>query len=398
MKAPKEKKRWGDATLAIHAGEEKFRVGESVGTNIARTANFTFESTEEMKRWAEGKSSAYIYTRYGNPTLTVAEEKIAALEGAEAAVVAASGSSAISAALLSQLRAGDELISTRQLYGGSYKLLRDIFPRYGIVVRYVDTDLAGIERLVGPRTKALYIETPTNPTLRLVDVRRAAAFAREWGILAMIDNTFATPILQKPLAMGFHLVLHSASKYLAGHSDVIAGAAAGSAALVREVRANMIQMGGSMDPEAAFLLIRGMKTLEVRIERQSRSAMTVARFLEKHPKVARVHYPGLPSHPDHRLAKRQMRGFGAMLAFDLKGGPRAGLAAARRFCDRVRVFLLAASLGGVESLVVLPIYTSHYNISLPELAAAGVAPGTVRMSVGLEDPRDLIDDLRQALA
>jgi methionine-gamma-lyase len=398
MKAPIEKRRWRDATLAIHAGEEKFRLGESVGTTIARTANFTFKDTEEMKRWAEGKSSAYIYTRYGNPTLTVAEEKIAALEGAEAAVVAASGSSAISAALLSQLRAGDELIATRQLYGGSYKLLRDIFPRYGIVVRYLDTDLAGIERLVTPRTKALYIETPTNPTLRLVDLHRAAAFAREWGILAIIDNTFATPVLQKPLQMGFNLVVHSASKYLAGHSDVIAGAAAGSAALIREVRANIIQIGGSMDPEAAFLLIRGMKTLEVRVERQCRSAMTVARFLEKHPKVARVHYPGLPSHPDHRLAKRQMRGFGAMLAFDLKGGPKAGLAAARRFCDRVRVFLLAASLGGVESLVILPIYTSHYKISPAELAAAGVAPGTVRMSVGLEDPRDLIEDLRQALA
>jgi methionine-gamma-lyase len=398
MKTPKEKKRLGDATLAIHAGEEKFRLGTSVGTTIARTANFTFENTEEMKRWAEGKSSAYIYTRYGNPTLTVAEEKIAALEGAEAAVVAASGSAVISAALLSQLRAGDELISTRQLYGGSYKLLRDIFPRYGIVVRYVDTDLAGIERLVTPRTKALHIETPTNPTLRLVDLHRAAHFAREWGILAVIDNTFATPVLQKPLQMGFNMVVHSASKYLAGHSDVIAGAAAGSAALIRDVRANIIQLGGSMDPEAAFLLIRGMKTLEVRVERQCRSAMTVARFLKKHPKVARVHYPGLPSHPDHRLAKRQMRGFGAMLAFDLKGGPKAGLAAARRFCDRVRVFLLAASLGGVESLVILPIYTSHYNMSLAELAAAGVAPGTVRMSVGLEDPRDLVEDLRQALA
>ena len=208
-------------------------------------------------------------------------------------MVTASGSSAISAALLSQLSAGDEVIATRQLYGGSYKLLRDIFPRYGIVVRQVDADLEGIERMVTPRTKTLYVETPTNPTLRLVDLKRAANFAREWGILAVIDNTFATPVLQKPLPMGFHIVVHSASKYLAGHSDVIAGAAAGSAALMRQVRANMIQMGGSMDPEAAFLLIRGMKTLDVRVERQCRSAMTVARFLEKHPKVARVHYPGL---------------------------------------------------------------------------------------------------------
>ncbi|MGD1209827.1 MAG: aminotransferase class I/II-fold pyridoxal phosphate-dependent enzyme [Candidatus Acidiferrales bacterium] len=387
-------KRPGDATLAIHAGEEKFRIGAPVGISIARTSTFTFASTEEMKRRAEGKSSAYIYSRYGNPTLAIAEKKIAVLEGAEDAVVTASGSAAISAALLSQLRAGDELIATRQLYGGSYRLLRDVFPKYGIVVRHVEADLAGIERLVSPRTKVLYVETPTNPTLRIVDLKKAVAFANEWGLISLVDNTFASPVLQKPLEIGFNIVLHSASKYLAGHSDVIAGVAAGSAALIEKVRANVIQLGGSMDPEAAFLLIRGMKTLEIRIERQCKTAMAVAKYLAKHPKVARVHYPGLPSHPDHRLAKRQMRGFGAMMAFDLKGG----LPAARRFCDRVHVFLLAASLGGVESLVVLPIYTSHYKISLPELQAAGVLPGTVRVSVGLEDPEDLIEDLRQALS
>ena len=394
MKKSSRAKPFGDATLAIHAGEQRSRVGAPVGTAISRTANFTFESTEEMKRWAEGKSSAYIYTRYGNPTLAIAEAKIAALEGAEAAVVTASGSAAISATLLSQLRAGDELIATRQLYGGSYRLLRDVFPRYGIVVRHVEADLAGVERLVNPRTKALYIETPTNPTLRLVDLAKAVAFAKEWGLVSIVDNTFASPVLQKPLKAGFNIVVHSASKYLAGHSDVIAGAAAGSAGLIRKVRENVIQLGGSMDPEAAFLLIRGMKTLEVRVERQCKNAMAVAKFLAKHPKVARVHYPGLPSHPDHNLAKRQMRAFGAMMAFDFKGG----LAAARRFCDRVRVFLLAASLGGVESLVILPIYTSHYNLRPEELRGAGVQPGTVRVSVGLEDAEDLIEDLRQALA
>jgi len=394
MKKSSKSKRWGDATLAIHAGEEKFRIGAPVGTSVARTANFTFESTEEMKRWAEGKSSAYIYSRYGNPTLAVAEAKIAALEAAEDAVVTASGSAAISAALLSQLRAGDELIATRQLYGGSYRLLRDIFPRFGIVVRLVESDLGGIERLVSPRTKALYIETPTNPTLRLVDLEKAVAFAREWGLISIVDNTFASPVLQKPLVLGFNIVVHSASKYLSGHSDVIAGVAAGSKALIAQVRSNVIQLGGSMDPEAAFLLIRGMKTLEIRIERQCRTAMTVAKFLAKHPKVARVHYPGLAAHPDHGLAKRQMRAYGAMLAFDMKGG----LNAARRFCDRVRVFLMAASLGGVESLVVLPIFTSHYKMSTAELRAAGVEPGTVRVSVGLEAPQDLIEDLRQALA
>ena len=392
--AKQRTKRWSDATAAIHTGEEKFHVGATVGTSIARTANFTFSGTEEMKLWAEGKSSAYIYTRYGNPTLAIAEAKLAALEGAEAAIVTASGMAAISSSLLAVLKAGDEVISTRQTYGGTYRLMRDNFPRFGIVVRHVESDLGGIDKLVNPRTKVLYIETPTNPTLRLVDLKKAMAFAKEWDLISMIDNTFASPVLQKPIELGFNIVLHSATKYLAGHSDVIAGAAAGSRALIDLVRHNVINLGGSMDPEAAFLLIRGMKTVELRMKHQCESAMTVARYLEKHPKVARVHYPGLASHPDHQLAKRQMKGFGAMLAFDLKGG----LAAARRFCDRTRVFLLAASLGGVESLVVLPIYTSHYNIPLAELRGAGVEPGTVRVSVGLEDPADLIEDLRQALS
>lgn len=394
MKKSAKVRQPGDATLAIHAGEKRVHVGAPVGTPVSRTANFTFASTAEMKRWAEGKSAAYIYTRYGNPTLAIAEEKIARLEGAEAAVVSASGSAAISCALLSVLRAGDELIATRQLYGGSYKLLRDILPRFGITVRHVESDLGGIERLVSPRTKALYIETPTNPTLRLVNLEKAVAFAKEWALVSIIDNTFATPVLQKPLTRGFDMVVHSATKFLAGHSDVIAGATAGSRALMQLVRQNVIYLGGSMDPEAAFLLIRGLKTLRLRVEKQSENAMVVAKYLEKHPKVARVHYPGLSSHPDHKLARRQMRGFGAMLAFDLKGG----LAAARRFCDRVRVFLLAASLGGVESLVVLPVYTSHYKMSQRELRAAGVEPGTVRVSVGAEDAADLIEDLRQALA
>lgn len=394
MKKTVQGRRLADATIAIHAGEDKFRVSSPVGTSIARTANFTFANTEELKLWAEGKRPAYIYTRYGNPTLSVAEKKIAALEGAEAAIVTASGMAAISSALLSVLKTVDEVIATRALYGGTYRLMRDVFPRMGIVVRHVETDLAGIERLVNPRTRVLYIETPTNPTLRLVDLQKAIAFAKEWDLLALIDNTFASPVLQKPLAMGFDLVMHSATKYLAGHSDVIAGAVAGRHSLIEKIRDMIIYLGGSMDPEAAYLLIRGMKTLELRVRRQCETALTVARFLEKHPKVARVHYPGLASHPDHRLAKRQMKGFGGMMAFDLKGG----LAAARKFCDRTQVFLLAVSLGGAESLVVLPMYSSHYRMSVAELRAAGVEPGTVRVSIGLEDAGDLIEDLRQALA
>jgi methionine-gamma-lyase len=394
MKKAGRSDRLGDATLAIHAGEQRHQVNAPVVAPVARTSNFTFQNSEEMKRWAEGKTSAYIYTRYANPTLDIAERKVAALEGAEAAVVTASGMAAISSALLAVLKAGDEVIATRQLYGGSYRLLRDILPRLGIVVRHVGASLEGVDRLVSPRTKVLYVETPTNPTLRLVDLRKAARLAKKHRLISMVDNTIASPVLQKPLAFGFDIVLHSATKFLAGHSDIVAGAAAGTRALMGKVRDNIIHMGGSMDPGAAFLLIRGMKTLEVRVERQCRSAMAVAKFLARHPKVARVHYPGLPSHPDHALAKRQMRRYGSMLAFDLKGG----LTAARRFCDRVRVFLLAASLGGVESLVILPLYTSHYRMSLAELRAAGVEPGTVRVSIGLEDSQDLVYDLRQALA
>jgi methionine-gamma-lyase len=385
----------GAQTLAIHAGEpKKHGVNTGVGTTISRTSTFTFSSTQEMKEWAEGKNSAYIYTRYGNPTLSVAEGKIAALEGAEAAVVTASGMAAISSALLGALKQGDQVIASAQLYGGTYRLMRDVFPDMGIGVRHVPTSLEGIETLVTPQTKVLYVETPTNPTLRLVNLEQAIAFAKKHKLTSIIDNTFATPVLQKPIAMGFDMVVHSATKYMAGHSDIIAGAAAGSQRWMNRVRHMVIYLGGSMDPGAAFLLIRGLKTMGMRVKQQCANAMAVAKFLEMHPKVARVHYPGLKSHADHALAKKQMKDFGSMLAFDLKGG----LPAARKFCDRVQMFLLAASLGGVESLVVLPIYSSHYNMTEKELEQAGVAPGTVRVSVGLEDADDLIADLKQALA
>jgi methionine-gamma-lyase len=385
---------WSDATLAIHSGEPKHGLNAPVTSPIVRSANFTFADTAEMKRWAEGKSKAYLYTRYGNPTLAVAEEKIAKLENGEAALVTASGSAAISSALLSVLQAGDELIATRQLYGGSYRLMRDILPRMGIRVHHVEASLDGFDRLVNPKTRAFYVETPTNPTLGLVDLKKSVALARKHKLVSTIDNTFATPILQKPLNLGFDLVVHSATKYLAGHSDIVAGAVAGSRERVGKVREMMIALGGSMDPDPAYLLIRGLKTLEIRVRRQCESAMAVAQFLERHPKIQRVHYPGLPSHPHHLLAKQQMTGFGGMLAFDMKGE----LPAARRFCDKSKIFLLAASLGGVESLIVLPIYTSHFKLNTTELAAAGVSPGTVRMSIGLEDASDLIADLKQALS
>ncbi len=312
--------RIGDSTIAIHVGEDRFGVGAAVGTPISRTANFTFANTEEMKRWAEGKSPAYIYTRYGNPTLAVAEQKIAALEGAEAAVVTASGSAAISSALLAVLRAGDEVIATRQLYGGSYRLMRDVFPRFGIVVRHVESDLAGIERLVNPRTKAVYVETPTNPTLRLVDLAKGDGVRAGMGPCFDHRQHVRDAGAAKAHRPGISPGGAQRDEIPGGAFGRHRGAVAGSEALIQKVRQNVIYLGGSMDPEAAFLLIRGMKTLGVRMERQCKNAMLVAKFLEKHPKVARVHYPGLLPHPEHHLAKRQMRGFGAMLAFDMKGG------------------------------------------------------------------------------
>src|SRR6266699_573349 len=386
--------RCADATRAVHGGEWKHGRNAPVTTPIVRTSNFNFASTAELKRFAEGKSKAYLYTRYGNPTLAVAEAKIADLENGQAGLVTASGMAAISSALLAVLKSGDEVIATRQLYGGSFRLLRDTLPRLGIRTHHVEADLEGVDRLVNANTRALYVESPTNPILRVVDLKNAVALARKHKLVSLIDSTFGSHILQRPLGWGFDLVLHSATKYLGGHSDIVAGAVAGSRRWVQKVREAMIYLGGSMDPDPAYLLIRGLKPLKVRVRRQCMTALAVARFLERHPKVTRVTYPGLPAHPDHRLARRQMSGFGGMLAFDMKGG----LAAGRRFCDRTRMFLLAASLGGVESLIVLPIYTSHFRMSPGELAAAGVQPGTVRVSVGLEDPADLLADLQQALA
>lgn len=381
-------------TRAIHSGEpSRHGVNAPVTSPIVRSSTFALSSANELKGWAEGTSKAFMYTRDGNPTLATAERKIAALEHAEEAVVTSAGMAAISSTLLSVLQQGDEIISTAQVYGGTYRLMRDIFPRFGIVARQVESSLEGIEQLVTPRTKCLYVETPTNPTLYLVDLHKAAGFARKHKLISIADNTFATPMLQNPIDFGFDLVVHSVTKGLSGHSDLLGGVAAGRSEHIARVRKMVSYLGGVMDPEVAFLLMRGIKTLGVRLERQCETAMRLARYLEKHPKIARVHYPGLKSHRDHALAKRQMRGFGSMLAFDLKGG----LPAAHRFADRVRLFLLAASLGGVESLIILPIYGSHYRMSQKELDRAGVQPGTVRVSVGLEDPQDLIEDLQQAL-
>ncbi len=252
----------GIATRAVHVGESRHGVGGPVVSPVVQSATFTFASVEEMKRWAEGRSKADIYTRYGNPTLRVAEAKLAALEEGEAGLVTASGMAAISSTLLTFVGAGEEIIATRRLYGGTYRLMRDLLPRFGIKVYFVESDLRGVEARVTPRTRVLYTETPTNPTLGIVDLRKAAALARRLGLVSVVDNTFATPVLQRPLTLGFDVVCHSATKYLGGHSDIIAGAVAGRRKLVEKIRHTMIELGGSLDPAASYLLIRGMKTLE----------------------------------------------------------------------------------------------------------------------------------------
>jgi len=385
--------KFGPATRAVHAGEEAHGINGPVLTPITQSATFMFADVAEMKRWAEGRSKADIYTRYGNPTLRVAEEKLAILEGAEAALVTASGMAAISQTILTFAGAGEEIIASRRLYGGTYRLMRDTLPYLGIKVQFVDGELNEVARLVNEKTRILYTESPTNPTLQIVDLRKAAKLARRFKLVSIADNTFATPVFQNPLSFGCDLVVHSATKYLGGHSDVIAGMVAGSAEAIGKIRKTMIALGGSLDPSAGYLLSRGIRTLETRVRRQAESATKIARYLARHPKVERVHYPGLKSHPDHSLARRQMRGFGGMLAFDAKGG----LPTARRFCNRIRLFKLAPSLGSVESLAVLPVYTSHHRMSARELADAGVSPGTVRLSIGIEDPADLIADITQAL-
>src|SRR5207244_3185092 len=318
-----------------------------------------------------------IYPGYGNPTLSVAEKKIAALEGAEAAVVAAAGRAAIASSLLAVLKAGDELISTAQLYGGTYRLMRDVFPNLGITVHHVQPDLCGIEKLVNARTRALYVETPTNPTLRLVDIEKAVAFANKHHLVSLIDNTFATPVLQNPIRLGYDLVVHSATKALAGHSDILAGVSVGSQTWMDKVRQMIIYLGGSLDPGAAYLLIRGIKTLGVRVARQCENAMAVATFLEKHRKVERVHYPGLPSHPDHELAKRQMRGFSSMLTFDMKGG----LQAARRVGDRVTIYVENLIRGGNWPFPLLRFWQQRLHNVFQFVGALNVLRVVVRGDV-----------------
>jgi cystathionine beta-lyase/cystathionine gamma-synthase len=383
------------ATELIHRPEGSVRESAApLTTPIYETTTFVFENAEQVKDYNEGRGSKFLYSRYTNPTVMEVEQKIAALEGAESALVLSSGQAATVTALLALTSSGDEIVCSSAIYGGTLHLIGDLLPKFGISSRFVSIDeLREPEKVISSRTRLLWFESPINPTLRCVDVAKVAAACRSRKVVCVIDNTFASPINQQPIALGVDLVMHSATKYLNGHSDVTAGVLAGPAGMIDQMLKVRKQIGTVLDPYAAYALGRGLKTLAVRVERQNANALVLARWLEKDSRVRTVYYPGLPSHPDHAIAARQMRGFGGMVCVDLGGGYER----AARFFDRLLVFKRAASLGGVESLCSLPLLTSQWGHSPEELERAGVTDGMARLSVGLEDADDLIADLDQAL-
>jgi cystathionine beta-lyase/cystathionine gamma-synthase len=381
-------------TEAIHRAEGADQAATPLVTPIYQTSTFLFANTAELEAYQAGKSAKDIYSRYGNPTIRATEQKIAALERAEAALLLSSGMAAISTALFGLLQAGDELVVSAAIYGGTMHLIRDCLEKFGVAVRYETLDrFQQPANVLSDKTRAVWFETPINPTLRCLDIAAVASACRARGVISIIDSTFASPVNQSPLELGIDLVMHSATKYLNGHSDITGGTLVGSAALIAKLQPARKLLGGMADPHAAAMIARGIKTIGVRMERHNSNAMAIAKFLEGHPAVSRVFYPGLPSHPDHAVAKKQMRGFGGMVTFDIT----SGYAGASRFFDRIDVFKRAASLGGVDSIVSLPVLTSQWGFSDAELKDAGVTRGMVRLSVGIENIDDLIADLGQAL-
>jgi cystathionine beta-lyase/cystathionine gamma-synthase len=385
------------ATLAVHAGAP--HGGNAPLTQpIVQTTTFRFESAAQVVEYARsgaGESPLFMYSRDENPTVRAAEEALAQLEGGEDCVLFASGMGAMSTALIGLASGGEEVVASSALYGGTYKLLRDVLSRFGVRSRLVEPQLLASELEARPGgAKLCVLETPTNPTLRVLDIAAVAQACRRAGIVSVLDSTFGTPFAQRPLDLGVDVVMHSTTKYLNGHSEHLGGALIGAHARIGPLRKLSHALGASPDAQVAYDLLRGLRTFPLRMQRHCENALALARWLETQGAVTRVLYPGLESHPDHALAKRQMRrGFGGMLTFSVGTQERAF-----RLWDRLKLVARAASLGGVETLASLPILFSHTGYSADELARAGVDEGMVRVSVGLEDPRDLIDDFAQALA
>jgi cystathionine beta-lyase/cystathionine gamma-synthase len=378
------------ATLAAHAGSPE-GANAPITTPIVQSTTFRFESAAAVQEYARGQSGLYMYSRDENPTVRAAEKAVAQLEGGEACVLFGSGMGAMTSALMAQLSAGEQVVAATALYGGTYKLLRDVLSRFGVKARMAEPELL-VEEVRKGGARVCVFESPTNPTLRVLDVAAVAKACRAAGAVSLIDSTFAPPLVQRPLELGVDLVMHSATKFLNGHSDHLCGAIVGSKERVEPIRLLSRRLGAALDPQVAYDLLRGLKTFVVRMERHSANALQIARWLEEQPTVKRVWYPGLESHPDHALAARQMNGFGGMVTFTVGAREKAF-----RFWDRLKLVARAASLGGTETLTSLPILFSHTGYSADELKRAGVDEGMVRMSVGLEDAGDLIADLRQAL-
>jgi cystathionine beta-lyase/cystathionine gamma-synthase len=384
--------RFHPETESVHGNKDFEKRNAPMAQPIYQTSTFQVTDSDQQLR---ATSTDMFYTRYGNPTHTAVESAIAQLESADAALLFASGMNAITTSILALVKAGDHIVSQRDIYGGVTKFLSTWLPKLGIESTFVDsTDYDQHVRAIRPNTKLLYLETPTNPTLRVVDVRKAAAIARDHKLISMIDSTFATPINTRPAEFGIDLVLHSGTKYFGGHTDLICGVAAGRRDLIDQIRGTRTTLGGSMDPHAAFLLLRGIKTLAVRVERQNESALRIAEFLSQHDKVRSVNYPFLNGHPQRALAVEQMKGGGGVLSFEVEGSGDD----AKKVSESLRLFALAPSLGGVESLVSLPVLTSHAMISAEQRQKMGVTEQLIRLSVGIENVNDLIADLEQALA
>jgi cystathionine gamma-synthase len=383
------------ATRAVWAGEEGHLVEGATQVPIVQSIPFGYDDLDEWMRVALGEREGHIYSRNTNPTTRAFEEKVRALEGSEAATSFASGMAAVSNTLFAFLEPGDRVVSVKDTYGGTNKVFLEFLPRAGVEVKLCDTtDSDAVAEEVARGCDLLYLETPTNPTLKLVDIESLSKAGHGAGAIVVVDGTFATPINQSPLALGADLVLHSASKYLGGHADALGGVLCGPGELVQRVYHYREINGAALDPFAAYLLLRGLKTLELRVARHNENAMKVARFLEGHPDVERVFYPGLESHPQHELARRQMRGFGGMLSFSLVGGYEA----VRAFLPRLQFAHRAANLGAVETTVGPPATTSHVESSARERAAMGIPESLVRYSTGIEHAEDLISDLDNALS
>lgn len=379
-------------TEAVHGGASLHKKNGPLATPIYQTSTFEVTDNREQVRATD---TDRFYTRYGNPTHTVAQNAIAELEGTDAALLFSSGMAAITTSILATVKAGDHIVAQRDIYGGVTKFLSQWLPKLGVETTFVDTnDIEQHAQAIRTNTKILYIESPTNPCVRVVDLAKIAALARQHGLVSMIDSTFSTPINCRPVEWGIDLVLHSGTKYFGGHSDLICGIATGRRDLIDQIHHVRTTLGCSMDPHAAFLLLRGIKTLAVRVGRQNENALRIAEFLSRHPKVTHAHYPMLKGHPQHELAKKQMTGAGGVVAFEIEGSGED----ACRVAEALNLFTLAPSLGGVDSLVSIPVLTSHAMIS-PELRRKmGVTEQMIRLSVGIENADDLIADLEKGLA